>query len=72
MDDYTQGLKRETEGLIVTAKDQALRTKHVIQRIDEQEVSAMYRMCSENSETVHHIISSCLKLARREYKKRHG
>ena len=67
----SQDLKRETEGLIIAAQDQALRTNYIKQRIDKQDVSAMCRMCAENIETVHHIISSCPKLAQSEYKKRH-
>ena len=32
----------------------------------------MYRLCGDKDETIHHIISECIELARREYKTRHN
>ena len=52
-------LKKETEGLILAAQEQALRTNSIKHSIDK------------TSETVRHIISGCKRLAQREYKKRH-
>ena len=56
----TGELKKETEGLIFAAQDQALRTNAV-----------KARMYGSHDETVQHILCSCPKLAQTEYKKRH-
>ena len=67
----TGELKKETEGIIFAAQDQALRTKAVKARIENQNVSSKCRMCGSHDETVQHILCSCPKLAPTEYKKRH-
>jgi len=68
----TGGLKKETEGFLMAAQDQALRTNTIKVKIDKQEGEAMCRMCKNREETVTHIISECSKLAQLEYKKRRG
>ena len=68
----TGELKKETEGIIFAAQDQALRTNAVIARIENQNVSSKWRMCGSHDETVQRILCSCRKLAQTEYKKRHG
>ena len=67
----TGELKKETEGLIFAAQDQALRTNTAKARIENQNVSSKCRMCGSHDETVQHILCSCPKLAQTEYKKRH-
>jgi len=67
----TGGLKKETEGFLMAAQDQALRTNAIKVKIDKQEGEAMCRMCKNREETVTHIISECSKLAQLEYKKRY-
>ena len=67
----TGELKKETEGLIFAAQDQALRTNAVKARIENENVSSKCRMCGSDDETVQHILCSCSKLAQTEYKKRH-
>lgn len=67
----TGELKKETEGLIFAAQDQALRTNAVKARIENQNVSSKCRMCGSHDETVQHILCSCPKVALTEYKKRH-
>ena len=57
-------LKKETEGTIMAAQDQALQTNVVKHRIDGQEVSPMCRLCREREETVRHIVAECKKLHR--------
>ena len=49
-------LKKETEGMIIAAQDQALRTMSIKRIIDKQDVSAKCRMCGEGDETVAHIM----------------
>ena len=65
-------LKKETEGMLMAAQDQALRTRYIQNRIDGQaSVSPMCRKCEQKMETINHIISECPALAQNEYKKRH-
>ena len=68
----TGELKKETEGLIFAAQDQAPRTNAVKARIENQNVSSKCRMFGSHDETVQHILCSCPKLAQTEYKKRHN
>ena len=48
-------LKKETEGIIMAAQDQALRSNSIKRIIDKQNVSAKCKMCGEGDETVSHI-----------------
>lgn len=64
-------LKKETEGLIIAAQDQALRTNAIKVHIDKQGGSALCRLCGDKEETVDHLVSSCGKIAQTEYKGRH-
>ena len=64
-------LKKETEGLIFAAQEQALRTNWIRKNIDGQEVSEKCRMCGERDESINHLIAKCKKLAQKEYKQRH-
>ena len=66
----TGELKKETEGLIFAAQDQALRTNAIKARIENQIESSKCRMCGSHDETVQYILCSCPKLAQTEYKKR--
>ena len=43
-------LKKETEGLIFAAQEQALRTNWIRKNIDGQEVSQICKMCEERDE----------------------
>ena len=67
----TGELKKETEGLLFAAQDQALRKKAIKAKIENQNVSSKCRMCGSHDETVQHILCSFPKLAQTEYKKRH-
>ena len=64
-------LKKETEGLIIAAQDQALRTNAIKYKIDKTGETPLCRVCKEKPETARHIVSACPKLAQEEYKKRH-
>ena len=61
-------LKKETEGLITAAQDQALRTNSIKNSIDKQQVSPACRLCGERDETVSHIVAECKMLAQTYYK----
>ena len=65
-------MKKETEGLLIAAQDQALRTNVIKTRIDKSHGDNKCRMCKEADETVTHIICQCRKSAQNEYKRRHG
>ena len=45
-------MKKETEGLIFAAQEQALRKNWIRKNIDDQEVSEKYRMCGERDESI--------------------
>jgi hypothetical protein len=64
-------LKKETEGFIVAAQDQALRTNAFKVKIEKQGGSPMCRLCGIKEETVDHLVSSCSKIAQTDYKGRH-
>ena len=64
-------LKKETEGMILVAQGQALRTNYMKVRIDHRCVSPKCRMCRDKDETVWDVIGECSKLTGTEYKTRH-
>ena len=68
---HQQDLKKETEGFLIAAQDQALRTNYVKHKIDKDPSSPLCRLCHTFNETVDHITSCCPKLAQSEYKSRH-
>ena len=65
------GFLKETEGLILAAQEQALRTNSIKHSIDKTSETPLCRLCRNSTETVRHIISGCKRLAQREHKKRH-
>ena len=64
--------KRETESLLITAQDNAIRTNHMKARIDKTQQNSKCRLCGDRDETINHIISECSKLAQKEYNARHN
>ena len=64
-------LKKETEGMIMAAQDQALRTRYVQRAIDGTNISPKCRKCNQKDETINHITSECSAMAQTQYKKRH-
>ncbi|XP_072169481.1 uncharacterized protein [Diadema setosum] len=64
-------LKKETEGLVIAAQEQALSTNALKAKIQKRDVDAACRICRERDETVQHIVCGCSKLAQKEYKRRH-
>ena len=61
-------LKKETEGMIMAAQDQALRTRYIRKEIDKEDISSKCRLCDEREETIAHIVSECKMLAQKQYK----
>ena len=64
-------LKKETEGSILAAQEQALRTNSMMYSIDKTSETPLCRFGADATETVRLIVSGCKKLAQREYRKRH-
>ena len=50
-------LKKETEGLILAAWEQALRTNSIKYNIDKTSETPLCRFCGDAAETVRHIVS---------------
>ena len=66
-----RNLKRETESLLTSAQNNAIRTNHIKARIDKTPQNSRCRLCGERDETINRIIRECSKLAQKEYKTRH-
>jgi len=66
-----RNLKKETEGILTAAQDQALRTSVIKVKIDKQKGDVRCRTCKDREETVVHLTSECSKLEQLEYKKKH-
>ena len=64
-------LKKETEGMITAAQDQALRTNAIKAKVEKQNLSPLCRMCGEKYESMGHLVGECSKLAQTEYKHQH-
>ena len=64
-------MKKETEGLLMAAENQSLRTNAVKAKIDRSQNDSLCRMCRQKEETVSHLLCECPKLAQKEYKQRH-
>ena len=59
-------LKGETESLIFTAQEQAIRTNVIKGKIDKLQEETKCRISYMANETTNHIVSECPKLAQRE------
>lgn len=68
----TAGLKSETEGLIIAAQDQSLKTRYFSSKIIKDGTDPNCRICGQFQETVDHITSGCPELAKTEYLHRHN
>ena len=64
-------LKRETESLIISAQEQAIRTNVIKAKIDKTQIDSKCRMCGKVDESINHVLSECSKLVQKEYKRRH-
>ena len=65
-------MKRETRSLIVTAKNQSIRTNLVQAKIDKSQNDTQCRLCKKADESIDHVVSGCSKLSQKEYKRRHN
>ncbi len=55
-------LNKETEGLILAAQDQALRTNAIKAKVDKTIASAKCRLCKEKDDIIDHLVSGCCKI----------
>jgi len=67
----TPGLKSETEGFIIAAQDQCIKTNYYRNKILKDGTDPMCRICGQFQETVDHLVSGCPELAKTEYIQRH-
>ena len=68
----TPGLKSETEGFIIAAQDQCIKTNYYRNKILKDGTDLMCRICGKFQETVDHLVSGCPELAKTEYLQRHN
>ena len=66
------GLKSETEGLIVAAQDQALKTKYMQAKIIKMAQIPTAEYVDDSKKQLDHITSGCPELAKTEYVHRHN
>ena len=59
-------LMNATEGMLMAAQEQTLRTKSIQYHIDKREVNPLCRLWWEREEAVAHIVSECKQLAQRQ------
>ena len=64
-------VKRETEFLLITAQNNAIRTNCFKVKIDKTLQNIRCRSCGDRDKTINHVISECSKLAQKEYKTRY-
>ena len=65
-------LRFETESLLCAAQEQALATKYMTSKIWGTGKCTKCRLCKEQNETVHHIVSGCKMLTGTQYTFRHN
>ncbi len=68
----SSNLPAATEGLVVAAQDQALRTRYYESSFLHRDVSPTCRLCSVGVETVDYIVAGCSALVPMDYTDRHN
>ena len=63
-------MKKETEGMLTAAQDQALPTRWRKKQIEKMIATSMCSLCGE-TEVTFYILCECSKIAATKYKKRH-
>ena len=64
-------MKKETESLIVAAKNQSIRTNLVKSKIDRNQEDSFCRLCRKTDESMDPVFSDCSNFTEKKYKKRH-
>ncbi|XP_028512939.1 uncharacterized protein LOC114574468 [Exaiptasia diaphana] len=60
----TSGLESQTEGFIIAAQDQCIKTNYYRNKILKDGTDPMCRICGKNQETIDHLVSGCSELAK--------
>ena len=68
----SSGLKGETEGFILAAQDQCIKTNYYRNKIIKDGSNPNCRLCHQHPETIAHVIAGCPQLAKSEYIQRHN
>ena len=68
----TAWLKSETEGFIIAAQDQAIKTNYYGNNILKDGTHPLCRICGQFQETIDHIVAGCPEMAKTEYLHRHN
>lgn len=63
----TTGPKSETEGFIIAAQHQCIKTNYYRNKVLKDGSSRMCRICNQYQGTEDHLVSGCLELAKAEY-----
>ena len=63
-------LKEETESLLITGQNNAIRTDYTQAKIFNSLKNSKYKLCGGRHETVNHDTTKCGKLVQKEYKTR--
>ena len=61
-------LKKATEGTLLAAQEQAIRSRSIKHHIDKENISPLCRMCGEREESIAHLGSECKNLTQKQYK----
>ena len=61
----------ETESFLIAAQSNAIKTNHIIARIDKMQQNSKCTLCGVRDEIIDHIKSELSKSAPKEYKTRH-
>ena len=64
-------LKRETEGLLCAAQEQALKINAIKYSIDKRSDTPLCGPCNEKTESITDIMRACSVLAKSQYRKSH-
>ena len=65
-------LNKETESLLITEQNNAIKTDNIKARIDKTSQISKCRLFGNRDNTTNHRISECSKLAQKEYMTRHN
>ena len=65
-------LKATTESTIFAIQEQAVTTNYIKKRYHNNTETDFCILCKNSSETIHHIISGCNQLSKKEYLERHN
>ena len=63
-------IKKQTESLLATAQNNAIRTNHFNARIDKTQQNSKCRLCGDRNETINRIVSKCCRLVSRDIPRR--